>query len=143
MPEFTEFQWDASNLAQPHTEWINGNTKAVFEYKPGKTAYLVMWRQANWIPVNMLVFADDADAARQVFADYLVFRRACLTAYLAYHMKREADYGPDNNSEYNIYEARRKLNSMDKIDYVKEALVEPLRQGWVYHMDWCDKSLSI
>ena len=137
------FRWDGDNLAQPLTEWADGNTKMVFTYRPGRDPYVVSWQQGGWIPINLLVWVDGPENARAVFADYLVFKRAVAEAYLAHNKKREAEYGRDCNTDGHIFEALRILKALDATDYAKEAIVKPLKPGWVYKMDWCDQALSV
>lgn len=74
------------SVANPASYYVTGNDKKQFTFTPGNKLFQVqVYGSRGWIPVNVMLMADDDAHVRKILKDLVDFRIACGVEYQAHN----------------------------------------------------------
>ena len=77
-----------STITNPASYYVTGNDEKAFTFKPGKALFNVeIYGSRSWIPVNIILMADNEVHVCQIMSELCDFRLACYEERMAHILK--------------------------------------------------------
>ena len=113
------------HYSNPASFWTTGNIKKEFEYTPGENMFHIYVETGNWIPLSVLVFADDEEHARRILLEMTAFWRTCIDLY-------EKSQGIGSVDSGDIV----KLNTIEKAIKYRKFGINNINKNQLYKISW-------
>lgn len=118
--------------SNPATCFVDGNRDVPFVYAPGPDPYYIIVRSKSCIHLSTMVFAKDAQHARDILVKMLDFRDACAAEYT----KREKDRDDRHDLRGRDYRRTMELRKALAGDKGFSVHIGPADRGQMYKIGW-------